>query len=252
MGRDAVAGVAWGAGVAGVGYGASGAVAASGSTAGSPAAATWSAARPSPPRPCARRPPVTPARAAQREPAVRRKSWTVLAALAIFAALAALPAILPALHLKITTVPPTARGGIQLPGAPRALPPIRLPPAARPTGPAGPTATFPQVSEPQEAAAVAFEDNRLRTMLHDSFRTYQPKIIHYRHALPTLLLTSGTHTVYSGFFHYVVPGKSVYTAADLISNGAMVRLPDGGALLKDNVFVSSGARLDLSSSGASA
>jgi hypothetical protein len=191
---------------------------------------------------------VTRTRAAQREPGVRRKSWTVLIALALFAALAGLPAILPALHLKITTAPPTTSNGITLLGAPQALPPIPLPPAARPAAPAGPTAAFPQVSESLEAAAVSFEDNRLRAMLHDSFRTFQPKILHYRHALPTLLLTSGTHYSFAGGVRLRVPGKSVYTAADLIGNGAMVRLPDGGALLKDNVFVSSGARLELSSS----
>ena len=194
----------------------------------------------------------TGTRASQREPGIRRKSWTVLTALAVFATLAALPAILPALHLKITTAPPTTSDGIKLLGAPRALPPIPLPPAARPTNPAGPTATFPQVSESLEAAAVSFEDNRLRAMLHDSFRTFQPKVVHYRHALPTLLLTSGTHFSFAGGVRALVPGKSVYTAADLISNGAMVRLPDGGALLKDNVFVSSGVRLDLSSSDVSA
>jgi hypothetical protein len=194
----------------------------------------------------------TGTRASQREPGIRRKSWTVLTALAVFATLAALPAILPALHLKITTAPPTTSDGIKLLGAPQALPPVPLPPAARPTNPAGPTATFPQVSESLEAAAVSFEDNRLRAMLHDSFRTFQPKVVHYRRALPTLLLTSGTHFSFAGGVRARVPGKSVYTAADLIGNGAMVRLPDGGALLKDNVFVSSGARLDLSSSDVSA
>jgi hypothetical protein len=94
---------------------------------------------------------------------------------------------------------------------------------------------------------VSFEDNRLRAMLHDSFRTDQPKIVRYRHALPTLVLTSGSHYLFSGGVRVLVPGPSVYTAADLISDGVMVRLPDGGALLKDNVFVSSGARLDLAS-----
>jgi hypothetical protein len=191
-------------------------------------------------------------RVPQREAGVRRRGWTVLVALAVFATLAGLPVILPALHLNITTAPPTTSDGIKLLGAPRALPAISLPPAARPTDPAGPTATFPQVSESLEAAAVSFEDNRLRTMLHDSFRTNQPKIVHYRHALPTLLLTSGTHYSFAGGARVLVPGKSVYTAADLISNGAMVRLPDGGALLKDNVFVSAGARLELSSSDVSA
>jgi hypothetical protein len=196
---------------------------------------------------------VTRTRASQREPGVRRKSWTVLIALAVLTALAGLPpAILPALHLHLTTAPPTTSGGITLLGAPAALPPIALPPAARPADPSGPTAAFPQVSESLEAAAVSFEDNRLRAMLHDSFRAFQPKVIHYRHALPTLLLTSGTHYSFAGGARVRLSGQSTYTAADLISDGALVRLPDGGALLKDNVFVASGARLDLASSDAGA
>jgi hypothetical protein len=195
---------------------------------------------------------VTPARAPRREPAAGRRRWAVLVAVALLAALAALPAILPAVHLHITAAPPTTSDGIKLLGAPQALPPIALPPAARPAAPSGPTATFPQVSESLEAAAVSFEDNRLRTMLHDSFRAFQPKVIHYRHALPTLLLTSGTHYSFAGGVRVRISGQSTYTAADLISNGAMVRLPDGGALLKDNVFVASGVRLDLWSSGVGA
>ncbi len=89
----------------------------------------------------------TGTRASQREPGIRRKSWAVLTALAVFATLAALPAILPALHLKITSAPPTASDGIKLLGAPQALPPIPLPPAARPTNPGQPTAAPPRVSE---------------------------------------------------------------------------------------------------------
>jgi hypothetical protein len=191
---------------------------------------------------------VTGTRAPQREPGIRRKSWTVLAALAVFAALAGLPAILPALHLKITTAPPTTSDGIRLLGAPTAPHPVALPPAARPTDPAGPTAIFPQVSESPEAAAVAREDNRLRVMLHDSFRTSSPRVVQYRHSLPTLILPSGTHAVFAGGVRSVVPGRSVYTAADLIRDGALRVLPDSSALLVDNVFVSSGAQLDLSSS----
>jgi Right handed beta helix region len=188
----------------------------------------------------------------EREPGVRRKGYTVMLALALFACLGGLPAILSAAHLKISTAPPTTSGGIKLLGAPRAPRAVPLPPIAMPVNPTLPTATFPPVSESLEAAAVAREDNRLRTMLHDSFRTFQPKIVPYSHSLPTLLLTSGTQTVYSGGFRYVVHGQSSYTAADLIREGAMARLPDGGALLEDNVFVASGARLELSSSDVAA
>ena len=190
---------------------------------------------------------VTGTRASQREPGIRRKGWTVLAALAVFATLAGLPAILPALHLKITTAPPTTSDGIKLLGAPTAPHPVPLPPAARPTDPAGPTAIFPQVSESLEAAAVAREDNRLRAMLHDSFRTSSPRVVQYRHSLPTLILPSGTRAVFASGVRTLVPGRSVYTAADLIRDGALRVLPDSSALLVDNVFLSSGAQLDLSS-----
>jgi Right handed beta helix region len=151
------------------------------------------------------------------------------------------------LNLKITTAPPTTSDGIKLLGAPQALPPIPLPPAARPTDPSQPTAALPTVSEAREAAAVSAQDNWLRAMLHKSFRTFQPGVVNYGNGPPTLLLPTGTHTVYSGFYHYVVPGQSVYTAADLIRYGALRMLPNGSGLLTDNVFVASGVQLDLSS-----
>jgi hypothetical protein len=191
-------------------------------------------------------------RTSDRQPGVRRRGYTVFLALLVFVTLGGLPAILHALHLKISTAPPTSSDGIRLLNAPQALSPVPLPAAARPVEPGGPTATFPQVSESLEAAAVSFEDNRLRTMLHDSFRTSQPRTVHYRHALPTLLLVSGTRFSFDGGVRALIHGQSVYTVADLIRRGAMVRLPDGGALLKENVFVPSGARLVLSSSDVSA
>ena len=138
-----------------------------------------------------------------REPGVRRRGYTVVLALAFFASLGALPAILPALHLKIAAAPPATSDGIRLLGAPQAPSAVPLPPVARPVSPAQPTATFPSVPESLEAAAVAREDNRLRTMLHDSFRTFQPKIVPYSHSLPTLLLTSGSRYVYAAGFRYL-------------------------------------------------
>jgi hypothetical protein len=187
-----------------------------------------------------------------REPGVRRKGYTVLLALAVFACLGGMPAILHALHLKISTAPPTSSDGIRLLGAPQALRPVPLPPVARPVDPGGPTATFPLVSESEEAAAVAAEDNRLRAMLHDSFRISQPRIVHYSHALPTLVLPAGTRYSFDGGVRVLVSGRSAYTVTDLIRYGALRLLPDGAALLVDNVFVSSGARLALSSSQVSA
>ena len=187
----------------------------------------------------------------QRAPRVRRRGYAVVLALACFACLGGLPAILSALHLKITAPLPASSRGIRLLSAPSALPPVRLSAVARPVSPGLPAATFPQAGEAREAAAVSAEDNRLRTMLHDSYRTYSPTVVAYRGALPTLLLTSGSHYIYVGPYRYLLTGQSAFTAADLITYGALVRLPDGGSLLRDNVFVSAGARLVLSSSDVS-
>jgi len=189
-----------------------------------------------------------------RPPKVRRRRYAVVLTVAVFACLGGLPAILSALHIRVSTALPTSSNGIRLLNAPKALPPVALPPVARPVMPALPPATFPQVNETQEANAVTAEDNRLRTMLHDSYRTYVPTLIDYSGALPTLLLTPGSHYVYSGGdggYNYLVQGQSVFTAADLIGYGALVMLPDGGALLRDNVFVAAGATLNLSSSDVS-
>ena len=71
-------------------------------------------------------------------------------------------------------------------------------------------------------------------MLHDAGHIYQPEVIPTRGNLPTLVLTAGQGT---------------YTAADLVQYGALVMLPDHAALLLDNVFVSTNARLSLGSSG---
>jgi hypothetical protein len=93
-------------------------------------------------------------------------------------------------------------------------------------------------------------------MLHDSFRTFAPQVVAYRGALPTLLLTNGTHYVYggtaAGAYRVLQQGQSAFTAADLIQAGALVRLPEGTALLVDNVFVAAGARLTLTSADATA
>jgi hypothetical protein len=185
-----------------------------------------------------------------RRPA-RRRGYAVVLALACFGCLGGLPAILSALHLKISAPLPTSSHGVRLLGAPSAQPAVPLSSVAQPVEPGLRPASFPQASATQEAAAVTAEDNRLRTMLHDSYRTYSPTVVPYRGALPTLVLTSGTHVVYSGLNRYTVTGQSAFTAADLIRYGALVRLPGGGALLQDNVFVAEGARLQLSSSDVS-
>ncbi len=180
-----------------------------------------------------------------RDQRLRRKGYAVVIAVAFFLCLGALPAILSALHLKINAAPPTSIDRIRLLPAPSALRSVPLPPAARPVDPSQPPATLPGVSESQEAVAVSAQDNWLRAMLHDSFRSYQPTVVQYRGSLPTLVLTSGAPYSSGG-------GGTTYTAADLVQYGALVQLPHGAALLEDNVFVASGAQLELSSSDARA
>ena len=137
-------------------------------------------------------------------------------ALAFFLCLGGLPAILSALHLKINVAPLASSDRIRLLPAPRALTGVPLPPAARPADPSQPPATLPGVSESQEAVAVSAQDNWLRAMLHDSFRSYQPTVVQYRGSLPTLVLTSGAPYSSGG-------GVATYTAADLVQYGALVQ-----------------------------
>ncbi|MGD0374593.1 MAG: right-handed parallel beta-helix repeat-containing protein [Streptosporangiaceae bacterium] len=182
-----------------------------------------------------------------RDRGVRRRGYTVVIALAFFLCLGGLPTILSALHLKINVAPPASSDGIRLLPAPSALSSVPLPPAARPVDPWQPPATLPGVSESQEAAAVSAQDNWLRAMLHDSFRSYQPMVVQYGGSLPTLVLTSGAPYSSSGVATDTAPSPT-YTATDLIQYGALVPLPHGAALLEDNIFVAAGAHLELSSS----
>lgn len=179
---------------------------------------------------------------------VTRTLLPVMTALAIFATLGTLPAILSALHLSVGAAP-TISDGIHLLQTPPALGRVRLPPVARPVRPGLPIATLPKVSETQEAAAVGKQDNWLRRMLHESFRLSQPQVVRSPGELPTLVLTSGRPIPGVPASSIPVPRSPVrYTAADLIRYKALVQLPSGGALLQDNVFVSARAQLVLSSS----
>jgi hypothetical protein len=161
----------------------------------------------------------------------------VVIALGVFALLGALPVILPAVGLTPPPAP-TFSAGVHLLQAPPALRSVPLPAAARPVSPGLPTATLPGASESQEAVAVGMQDNWLRAMLHASFRStfhsLLPRIVLSPGQLPTLVLTAA-------------PSAPAYTIADLVQDKAAVLLPNGSALLQDNVFVASGARLIISS-----
>ena len=165
----------------------------------------------------------------------KSRAWpVVLAAAAAFCLLAAMPVILPALHLQLHARAAKSSYGVTLLPAPSAPRPVSLPLVAQPINPSQPPASLPAVNGAREAAAVSAEDSRIRIILHDASRLYQPEVVPTRGALPTLILTAG---------------QSSYTAADLVQYGALVRLPHAAALLLDNVFVSANARLSLGGSG---
>ncbi len=162
-----------------------------------------------------------------------RGSWpAVLAALVFFGLLASTSIILTTLHLHLEPVAATSSHGVPLLTAPRNPAPFALPAVARPIDPGQPPAALPTVNSAKETAAVAAEDARIRVLLHDAVRTYQPEVIAYRGALPTLVLPAGPH---------------VYTAADLVQYGALIMLANKSALLLDNIFVSTNAQLSLGS-----
>jgi Right handed beta helix region len=161
----------------------------------------------------------------------RRRAWPVImVAVAFFGLLAALPVILPALHLQLHPAAPSSRYGVTLIVAPRSPQTVRVPDVAEPIDPSLPTATLPTTKPARETATLSADDQRLRVMLHDAASVYQPEVVPVRGSLPTLVLTAGQGT---------------YTAATLVQYGALVMLPHHAALLLDNVYVSTNASLSL-------
>jgi hypothetical protein len=168
-------------------------------------------------------------------PARGSRAWpAALAALGVFGVLGAVPVLLALLHVHLQPVAATSSHGVALLPAPGSPPPVRLPAVAQPIDPSEPPAALPPVDSAREAAAVAAEDHRIRIMIHDSARIYQPEVIPVRGSLPTLILTAASRA---------------YTAADLVQYGALVMLPHDEALLLDNVFVSTNAGLSLGGTG---
>ena len=162
--------------------------------------------------------------------AVGRGRYAVLIALLVFAALAATPVILDALHLRIDLGAPTTSHGVRLLPAPSAPPRVVLPSVASPIDPGQRPASLPAVKAASQAAAVAAEDSRIELLVHDAASIYQPEVVPVRGSLPTLVLTAGSQA---------------YTYADLVRYGALALLPDHAGLLLDNVLVSTNARLYL-------
>lgn len=158
------------------------------------------------------------------------RGYAVLVALMVSCMLAATPLILRALHLRINAGPPKVSHGVRLLHAPSAPPGVALSPVASPIDPGQPPAPLPTVNPAHEAAVVAAEDGRIRTLLHNAVRIYQPEVIPVRGSLPTLVLPAGPRA---------------YTEADLVQYGALLMLPHRAGLLIDNVFVASHAKLTL-------
>jgi hypothetical protein len=155
---------------------------------------------------------------------------TALVALVVFTTLATMPLILSALNVHITPVAATSAHGVKLLRAPRVPRPVPLPPVARPIDPLGPPAPLPTASPAREAALVSAEDARIRVLVQAAERIYSPEVIPVRASLPTLVLPAA---------------QQPYTAVSLEQYGALVPLPHRGALLIDNVFVSTNATLQL-------
>jgi hypothetical protein len=159
------------------------------------------------------------------------RAWLVVfACTLLFAVLALMPGILPALHLELHPVAPQTSYGVTLMVAPRTPHTVHVPAVAQPISPDQAPAPLSTVDAVREVAMVAAEDKRLRTVLHAATRVYQPEVVSLRGSLPTLVLTAAS---------------SAYTAKTLVEYGAMVMLPHDAALMIDNVYVAANAKLAL-------
>jgi hypothetical protein len=159
-----------------------------------------------------------------------RARRVVLACALLFVVLAMLPSILPALHLNLQPTAPQSSHGVTLMVAPRNPHAVYVPAVAQPIAPNQAPAALPTADAAREAATVATEDKRLRMVLHSASHVFKPEVVSTRGSLPTLVLTAAS---------------SAYTAQTLVEYGAMVMLPHNAALLMDNVYVSTNAKLSL-------
>jgi hypothetical protein len=162
----------------------------------------------------------------------RMTGLPLLVAVLVFGALGTLPLTFRALNLHIRPIAPTTSYGVRLLPAPEAPRPLVLPPVATPVDPGQPPASAALGNVSTDAALVSSEDSRVRILLHDAVRIYQPEVLPTRGSLPTLVLTAGSHP---------------YGIADLAQYGALVLLRHHAALLVDNIFVSTNATLIIRS-----
>jgi hypothetical protein len=157
----------------------------------------------------------------------------VFAALAVFGAFGSLQMILAALNVHLVpTAPavPTSSHGVVLVQASDNPAPVALPAIAQPVDVDQAPASMPNVSSSKETGLVADEDARVRSLVHASAHARQPEVVSHAGALATLVLPARA---------------AAYTVTDLVQQNAMVMLSGHVALLQENVFVASGAKLSL-------
>lgn len=120
--------------------------------------------------------------------------------------------------------------------------PVTLSSVATPVSPYDNPASTPTFDSAREASLVAGEDLRLRTLLHHISRLTYPVVVPVgsEYDLAAGVTRAGMPTI-------VLPGPATYTVDDLLANGAVVPLAQGGYILEDNVLVAQGATLKLSS-----
>jgi hypothetical protein len=130
-----------------------------------------------------------------------------------------------------------AASPVALPDGPASLPDPKLAPEARAINPDQAPATQPTVDATREAALVAAEDNRLRSLIHHSSRITAPTVVVIAGSAPTLILP---------------PQQNAYTISDLQDAGAVTPFDNGkGMLLTYSVLLTPGAQLTLGPSGIS-
>jgi hypothetical protein len=162
----------------------------------------------------------------------KNRSWPlILGALLVFAGLCALPFALPATVTQPWAAAAQRTATISLAPPPAPLVPVALSATAQPVHPDDPIASAPGGDATHEAALVAAEDLRLRTLQHHITKLAAPVVIPVRGGVPTLVL----------------PARfAPYGLSDLQALGAVVALRQtGGYLLIDSVMVAVGATLKL-------
>lgn len=166
----------------------------------------------------------------------RRRSGRGVAFLAVlfFAALAALPWLFSGHAPPPWVQAAVAASPVPLPAAPAPLPPVALSAIATPEQPyAAPASPPSSANALHQAALVAGEDARLRTLMHNTNHLSVPSVILVPGAAPTLVLPAR---------------PQAYGLSDLENAGAVTSLGQGSFILIDSVLIRPAATLSLGDS----